>query len=119
MYVLILKAMYGMIESALLWYDMFSKALSYLGFKCNPYERCIAKKVIDEHQCTIGWFLDNSNVSHLDDDVNSIIADKIEEKIGKISVTTGNKNTVLGMDIEFIGIKKVSVSSPYHFGDAL
>ena len=108
-----------MIESAHLWYDFFSTTQSDLGLKLNPYERCIAKKLIDEHQCTIGWFLENNNVSHLDGNVNSIIADKIEKKIGKISVITGNKNTVLGMDIEFIGIKKVSVSSPYHFGDAL
>ena len=35
--VLILKVLYGMIESALLWYDLFSTILSYLGFKLNPY----------------------------------------------------------------------------------
>ena len=47
---LILKAIYGMIDSALLWYDFFSTILSDLGFKLNPYEKCITNKVIDEHQ---------------------------------------------------------------------
>ena len=37
--VLILKAIYGMIESALLWYDFFSATLSDFGFKLNPYEK--------------------------------------------------------------------------------
>ena len=51
---LILKAIYGMIESDIIWYDLLSTTLSYLGLKRNPYEQCIAHKLIDEHQCTIG-----------------------------------------------------------------
>ena len=37
MYVLILKDIYVMIESSLLWCDFFSTTLSDLGFKINPY----------------------------------------------------------------------------------
>ena len=37
LYVMILKAIYGMLESSLLWYDLFSTTLSNLGFKFNPY----------------------------------------------------------------------------------
>ena len=82
LYVLILKLIYGMIESALLWYDFFSTTLSCLGFKINLYKLCITTKVIDERQCTIGWFVDNRKVSHMDDSVNSMIADKIKENLG-------------------------------------
>ena len=82
LYVLILKAVYGMIESALLWYDLFSTTLLDSGFKLNPYERCIENKFIVKHQCTIGWFVYNNNVSHMDDNFNSIISDIIEEKSG-------------------------------------
>ena len=82
LYVLILKAVYGMIEIALLWYDFFSTTLSDLGFKLNPYEQFIANKLIYEHQCTIGWFVDDNKVSHMDDNVNSMIADNIEENLG-------------------------------------
>ena len=38
LYVLILKVVNGMIESALLWYDLFSTTLLDLGFKLNAYE---------------------------------------------------------------------------------
>ena len=47
LYVPILKAIYEMIVSALIWYDFFSTTLSDLGFKLNSYERCIANKLID------------------------------------------------------------------------
>ena len=60
----------------------FSTALSGLGLKLKPYERCISNKVADEHQCTIGWFMDYNKVSHMDNSVNSMIADNIEEKMG-------------------------------------
>ena len=38
----------------------------------------LQKKLIDEHQCTIGWFVKNNKVSHIDDNVNSMIAENIE-----------------------------------------
>ena len=104
---------------AFLWYDLFSKTLSDLGFNLNPYERCIANKLIGEHQLTIRWFVDDIKISHIDDNINPIIADKIEEKIGKIYHTTGKKHTFLDMEIEFIGGKKFTVSTPHHVDEAL
>ena len=69
LYVRNLKGNYGMIESDLLWYELFSTSLSDLGFKINPYERCISDKIIDENECTIRWFVDKNKVSHMDDSV--------------------------------------------------
>ena len=89
LYVLILKAIYGIIYSALIWYDLFSTTLSYFGIKLNPCERCIANKVIDEHQFTMGLFVDNKKVSHMDENDNSMIDDMIEEKFGKLSRIIG------------------------------
>ena len=63
--------------------------------------------------------MDENKVSHTDDTVNSMIDDNIEEKIGKISHTTGKKHTFLGIDIELIGGKKVAVSKPHHVDEAI
>ena len=41
LYVRILKAIYGIIYSALLLYELLSTKLSDLGFKLNPYKFCI------------------------------------------------------------------------------
>ena len=92
----------------------------------TAHERCIENKFIDEHQCNIRWFLGDNKVSHMDDNVNSIIADNIEENFGKLSRTTENKHIFLGVEINIIGRKKVAVSTPHHvdkdleyFGEAL
>ena len=82
LYVLILKVVYGMIESALLWYFLFSTTLSYFWFKLKPYEQCITNKVIDEQEVTIRWFVDDNKVSHMDENVNSMISEKLKKKLG-------------------------------------
>ena len=55
----------------------------------------------------------------MDDSVNSMIADKIEENFGRAYRTTGKKHTFLGIDIKFIGGKKVAVSTAHHVEEAL
>ena len=65
LYLKIKKALYGCIESALLWYNLFLNKLTDLGFKVNPYDRCVANKLIDGHQCTIVWYVDDVKVSHI------------------------------------------------------
>ena len=55
----------------------------------------------------------------MDERVNLIISDKIEEKFGKLSHTTGKKHKFLGMEIKFIGGKKYTVSTPHYVDEAL
>ena len=50
----------------------------------------------------------------MDVSVNSMIADNIEEKFGKLSCKTRYNNTFLGMKINFIGRNKVAVSTQHH-----
>jgi len=47
LYVLILKALYGMIESALLWYELFSTVLKEEEFDVNKIDKCIAQKYVN------------------------------------------------------------------------
>ena len=47
------KAIYGMIESALLWYDLFVSVLKDMGFILNPYDMCVANKTINGELCTV------------------------------------------------------------------
>jgi len=53
LYVQILKALYGMIESALLWYELFSTVLKEEGFEVNKIDKCIAQKYVNGKPCTI------------------------------------------------------------------
>ena len=47
LYLRLKKAVYGCMQSAILWYDTFKSALEELGFKINKYDICAANKVMD------------------------------------------------------------------------
>ena len=66
LYVKILRAIYGCIESALLWYELYAKTLKGMNFKLNPYDRCVANKMINGKQYTIVWYVDDNKISHVD-----------------------------------------------------
>ena len=54
-YVRLLKALYGNLKAALLLWENLSEALQEWGFNINPYDWCVANKMINGKQCTIGW----------------------------------------------------------------
>ena len=88
---------------SMVWFILYNTIV--FGVLINPYEKCIANKVFNEHQFTVGWFVDENKLSNMDYNVYSMIYDKIEDKFGKLSHTTGKNRTFLGMDIELIGKK--------------
>ena len=44
---------------------------------------------------------------------------RLRKKFGNLSHTTGKVHTFLSMDINFIGGKKVTLSTPHHVDEAL
>ena len=53
LYVHVLRASYGYLESAMLWYDLYWITLEKMGFTLNPYDLCLANKEINDTMCTI------------------------------------------------------------------
>jgi hypothetical protein len=70
-YVEVLKAIYGMLEAALLWYKTFGKDLEDNGFIFNPYDPCMANKKVQGLQQTIVFHVDNLKSSHKSKSVNN------------------------------------------------
>jgi hypothetical protein len=62
LYVRLVKALYGCVKSALLWYDLFTSNLKDMGFELNPYDQCIANSMINGKQCTIAWYVDDTKI---------------------------------------------------------
>ena len=50
LYLLVFRAIYGCIYSALFWYNMFSTMLKGVGFEINPYDICVTNKTIEGMQ---------------------------------------------------------------------
>jgi hypothetical protein len=97
----LLKALYGCVKSALLWYELFSRTLQGVGFELNPYDTCVANKMINCKQCTIAWYVDDNKISRMEEQVVTGVIERIEERFGKIVVTWGKKHVFLDMGIEF------------------
>ena len=53
LYVQVLRAIYDMLVSSLLWYKKFRKELKEYGFEFNPYNPCVANRMEDGKQHTI------------------------------------------------------------------
>ena len=83
LYLQVLRALYGCIRSALLWYNLFSQTLEKEGYVINTYDCCVANKTIDNKQCTMVWYVDDVKISHVD-------LNKVTEQINMIEVSLEN-----------------------------
>ena len=101
LYLQISNDLYDCMESVLLWYEIFTKALKSHGFVVNSYARCILNSTIYSNQCTIGWYVDDNKVSHIEEYVNKRIIETISEHFGELTLSinkiqvTGNGHRVL------------------------
>ena len=68
-YVTLLKALYGLMEASLMFYQKLLKDLQKKGFVTNPYDPCVANKIINGDQFTIVWHVDDLKLSHKDSKV--------------------------------------------------
>ena len=53
LYLRLNKVLYGCMQSAILWYDIFKGRLEEMGFKLKKYDPCVANLIIAGEQCTI------------------------------------------------------------------
>jgi hypothetical protein len=102
-YVEVLKAIYGMLEAALLWYKTFRKDLEDVGSVFNPYNPCVANKVQGSQQ-TILFHVDDLNLSHKLKLVNYRFEKWLNQKYGKhgkVTATRGKVQDYLGMELDY------------------
>ena len=59
MYVELLKALYGMLRAARLFWEKLSGKLKEWGFSMNPYDPCVANKMVNGRQLTVAWHVDD------------------------------------------------------------
>ena len=109
LYLSVLRALYGCIESALQWYMLFKSTLENEGFVLNPYDLCVANKIIDGKQCTIAWYVDDNKISHVDTNVVTNILEKMREHFGDIKIYRGNSHIFLGIGIVLRDDRKFEV----------
>ena len=119
LYLEILRALYGCIESALRWYELYSETLSKEGFVINQYDKCVANKTINGKQCTILWYVDDNKISHKDPKVVTEVIDIMKGHFGELTVTRGKVHRFLGMNITITEDKMLKIDMKEHLQEAI
>ena len=99
-----------MIESALLWYDLFVSALKGMGFVLDPYDMCVTNKTINGKQCTVAWYVDDNKISHVEQEVVDDIVAKIGKRFPRLTISTGTEHNFLGIRIKYLDDGTVSLN---------
>ena len=119
LYVQLMKALYGCVKSALLWYRLYTEVLQDMGFILNPYNQCVANKEINGSQCTVAFYVDDNKISHKDANIVSDIIAVIEKRFGGLVVTRGKEHEFLGMNIMLSDDKTVKVCMKRYIDEAI
>jgi len=94
LYVKMLKAIYGMLQSSLLYYKKFRKDIESIGFEVNPYDPCVANRIVNGKQHTITWHVDDLKSSHVNPTINDeflhwLNAMYASDEIGEVKAVQG------------------------------
>ena len=116
-YIQLDKALYGCVQSMLLWYELYLSTLKDMGFELNPYNLCVSNANIKGKQCILCWYMDGNKISHVDPKVVDKVIETIEEKFGKMPQTKGGEHNFMGINIKFKD-KKVKSSMKKHIQKA-
>ena len=98
------KAIYGMLQAALLWYNKFQQELEKEGFEFNPYDPCVGNRMKDGSQYTIRFHVDDVMSSHINPKVNDDFDKWLQAKYGehgKVKAHRGKVHDYLGMIFEY------------------
>lgn len=101
MYVEMQKALYGMLESALLFYLKLLDDLTKAGFKLNPYDPCVANKTVAGKQLTVAWHVDDLKISHENPAVVNRFIKYIDGIYPGVTIQRGKELEYLGMTLDY------------------
>jgi hypothetical protein len=106
LYVKMLKAIYGMMQLSLLYYKKFRKEIKSIGFIINPYDPCVANRIVNGTQQTVCWHVNDLKSSHIDSQVNDKFLIWLEEtyasdKIGIVKTVCGKRHDYLTIIFDF------------------
>ena len=106
LYVAMEKALYGMLQSSLLYYKKFRKDIESIGFVVNPYDPCVANRIVNGKQHTVTWHVDDLKSSHVDPKVNDEFLEWLKNKyasdeIGEIKAVRGHRHDYLAMVLDY------------------
>jgi hypothetical protein len=111
------NALYGTMVASLLYYRKFTKSLKSVRFEINPYNPCVANKIVDGTQMTICFHVDDCKLSHRSSRANSSMINWLhqeyesifEDGSGDMTVSRGRVHKYLGMTLDYTVCRQVNI----------
>jgi hypothetical protein len=100
-------------KAAYLFWKKLTADLVKWGFVINPYDMCVANKMINGKQCTVVWHVDDVKISHVDPNVvTDVIALFSAEyaKMSPLTISRGKIHEYLGMTLDYSVKGKVKIT---------
>jgi len=116
-----LKALYGLIESGKLWFDLLKSTLIANGYVQNQYEPCIFNKWHEEEQVqsTIGVYVDDIIVTCKNAHIAESIITSLESEFDELTITRGKTHKFTGMVFDFTERRKLKITMKKSIEDIL
>ena len=71
--------------------------LEAYGFKRNPYEPCVANKMVGGKYLTVCWYMDDLKILCVDANEVTEMIQWLESEYGEMHRSRGKRNNYLGM----------------------
>jgi hypothetical protein len=98
------KALYGLVESARLFYDHLCTTLTTIGFEMNPYDRCVFTRKVDGDTQYVCFHVDDLFCSASDPALNDQLYRELNDAYPRCVKRHNARDEVidyLGMDFDF------------------
>jgi hypothetical protein len=100
-----------MMKRALLFYQKLVSELKSIGFIVSPYDPCIANKIVDGHQLTLRWHVDDLMISQVDMSAVNDFLQELKVIYGdSLAESTGKQHDYLGMIFNFSSKNEVQIN---------
>ena len=104
-------ALYGLVESAILWYDLLSARFKEIGFINNPYDRCVFNRhEQDGSQCSLCVHVDDIMITAASERHLDKVIEDTKSVFGDITIVRGKNHDYLGMSFDFSDAERVKIS---------
>jgi hypothetical protein len=108
------RALYGLIESAKLFYEHISTNLLKLGYKANPYDPCVFNKMTRKgNQITVCVYVDDLKASCVEEAALDGLEADLKRIYGAVTSHSGKILDYLGMKFDYTmpGVCKITMDS--------
>ena len=107
----LLKALYGCVQSSLLWYRYLKSSLESIGLEANAKDDCVLNLNRDGYQCTAYVHVDDVFLTCANNYVLDCVTLDINNSYNETTVHRGDSSPYLGMLFDFSepGVAMVSM----------